>query len=113
MSAWRTFYRNLRQPIRVEHTVPPADIVPGFDASPEVVSDDTAEQQARLRAVTRIVHRALLTESLKTEGSRNRGLYDLALDLRLALQPAPAETPPEPLLRAVAPRFGSFRGYAA
>jgi hypothetical protein len=117
--SWRSLYRGLAGPVTVEHTVPPADIVPGFDQPVDTPEAAELEQAARVRAVTRLVHRTLLTESLKAEGMRNTELIDLCLEVRSALQPsAPGsevlrEAPPAAPLRAIAPRFGSFRGYAS
>jgi hypothetical protein len=105
--AWRDFARNLRKPIEVERTVAPADIVPGFQ--PATAPDNTAAEEAsRIDAAIRAVDAALQAERAKPEHDRNHGVYALALDVRLALEPMPRQ---EPLLRAMAPRFGSFGGY--
>jgi hypothetical protein len=121
VNPWTTFRRGLYGTPTVDHTVPPADIVPGFpaDACPEVVFDESAEveQRAQIRAVTRLVHRTLLTESLKAEGMRNTELVDLCLEVRSALQPsAPGsevlrEAPPAAPLRTAV--NGSYRWYAS
>lgn len=89
MTHWSRFYRRLAgEPVTVEHTVPPADV-----AGPALVLDDTAEaldieHHARLREALRIIHRTLLTESLKDEALRNPDLIDRMLDLRSVLLPS-------------------------
>lgn len=95
MSTWRQFFNRLVIEMARQPEVPPADIVPGFQraAHPEVVLTETAEaveleHQARTRAVTRLVHRTLLMQSLKAPGLRNPELIDLCLEVRAALQPS-------------------------
>jgi hypothetical protein len=72
-----------RQPVTVEHTVPPADVVP--TDTPEVVA---SEQHARMRHILRLAQRTLLFESGKPVGLRNTALIDLCLEIRSALLPS-------------------------
>lgn len=94
--SWRNLSRYLVTPVErptvtVQHTVPPADVIPAA-----LVLDDTAEaveleQEARTRHMLRYVQRTLLEESLKDPVFRNTGLIDFCLGARSILQPAPAD----------------------
>jgi hypothetical protein len=78
MSLWRS--RPNRTPVEV-----PRDVV--IEVQPEAVA---LEQAARRREVLRLVRHALLTESLRGPLLRNGPLLSLCLDIRSALEPAPA-----------------------
>lgn len=83
--SWRNLSRYLVTPVdrptvTVQHTVPPADVIPV-----------ELEQEARTRHMLRYVQRTLLEESLKDPVFRNTGLIDFCLGARSILQPAPAD----------------------
>jgi hypothetical protein len=95
MTPWSSFYRRVTAPIRLDHTVPPADVVPLRDllGGRDVVMVETPEsaeleQAARLTHAARIVHRTLVAESLKVPELRNMALTDLCLELRSTLRPS-------------------------
>jgi hypothetical protein len=82
-----------RQPVTVDHTIVPADVVPAD--TPEVVA---SEQHARMRHILRLAQRTLLFESGKPVGLRNTALIDLCLEIRSALLPSDPEVLREPPL---------------
>jgi hypothetical protein len=91
-----------RQPVTVEHTILPTDVVP--TDTPEVVA---SEQHARMRHILRLAQRTLLFESGKPVGLRNTALIDLCLEIRSALLPSAPGT--EVLPRTAAARAGPLR----
>lgn len=98
MRPWEAFYRRLAAPIRVEHTVPPPDVVPLADllAGEVVHLDDTAEavemeQAARLTHAARIVKRAMEAEAQKDRAFRSEALMNLCFDLQSTLRPSPPD----------------------
>lgn len=86
------------EPLHVEYTTAPADVVPLADLFPgeTIHLDDTPEaaeleRDARTRHMLRHIHRTLLLESLKDPAVRCTALVDFCLDARSILQPAPAD----------------------
>lgn len=98
--SWRNFRnRFLVTPVDLQFTVPPADIVPGFQLDDTPIAAEL-EHQARHKAALRHIHRTLLLESLKDPGLRDTALVDFCLELRSTLQPSP---PGSEVLREVPP----------
>lgn len=100
MTFRRWLVGRLFTPIRVEVTVPPADVV-------DVALDDTRasaalEQAARTREALRLVEAALAAESARARktGVRNPALANLGLDVRSALLPS---APGSEVLREMPP----------
>lgn len=97
MGLWRG-----REPVTVEHTVAPRDVVPVDTA--ETIH---AELLARIKHAARLAERKLFEQSGKPEWLRDVELVDLCLDVRSALRPsAPGsevlrELPPVPVRYAV------------
>lgn len=109
MTAWSAFSRRRNGPVRVEHTVPPADVVPldHLLRGKDIVMVDTPaavelEDRARRAEALRLVEAALARESNRARkiGMRNADLADLCLEVRSALRPAPADAE---VLREVPP----------
>jgi hypothetical protein len=87
MTTWQRFYRRLVTEIDRQPTVPPADIIPGFQLDDTPIAAEL-EHQARHKAALRQIHRTLLAESLKDPGLRCTALLDFCLELRSTLQPS-------------------------
>lgn len=98
-------------PVDMQFSVPPADIVPGFPSAVGIAAvpprDDApaaveVEEAVRVREALRLVEAALAAESARARktGMRNPDLANLALELRSALRPAPADAE---VLREVPP----------
>jgi hypothetical protein len=112
--SWRTLARGLYGPAAVEHTVPPADVIPARRPVIDPAQADAIEQASRAEVALRLVEEVLLAETAKPTGHRNVDRYNLALEVRLALQPQPGtqvlhDSPAPPLRTAV---NGSYRWYA-
>lgn len=100
MTTWQRIRDRFVTPIDVQFTVPPADIIPGFPTLDDTPEAAELEHHARHLAALRLVHAVLEEERAKPHGFRNVERFDLALELRSALQPSAAgsevlrETPP-------------------
>ena len=99
MTTWQRFFGRLVTEIDRQPTVPPADIIPGFQLDDTPAAAEL-EHQARHTAALRHIHRTLLLESLKDPGLRDTALIDFCLELRSTLQPSP---PGSEVLREVPP----------
>ena len=79
---------------RNRHDVPGA-ILAGHVAV-EAIEAAEADRHTRYTAALRLVHRALLTESLKPEAERNPEVVNVCLDLRTILLPTAPGVPSRP-----------------
>ena len=113
--SWRTLARGLYGPATVEHTVPPADVIPARRPVIDPAEAEAIEQASRVEVALRLVDAALYAERAKPTGHRNVERLNLALEVRLALQPPASGSEvlhdaPPPLRTAV---NGSYRWYAS
>lgn len=92
MSPWRYFYRRLVTPIRVVHTVPPADVPPAVDISAElrhVAQSALIDMTNRKAAAIR-----LIDDKLREDIDARR--KDDLLDIRNVLDPGSRILPARP-----------------
>lgn len=75
-------------PVDMQFTVPPADIVPGFQLPAALPANAEAEYAARIDVALRLIAGVLEDESHKPTGTRNVARFDLALEVRSALRPS-------------------------
>lgn len=86
MSTWQRFFGRLVTEIDRQPHTPPG--FPPLDDTPAAVE---LEHQARHTAALRLITAVLEQERAKPQGFRDVGRFDLALDMRSILLPAPAD----------------------
>jgi hypothetical protein len=90
MSTWQRVFGWLVTEIDRQPTVPPAGIIPGAPTLDDTPMSAELEHGARHRAALQLVAAVLEDERAKTPGFRNAERFDLALEMRSILHPAPA-----------------------